>query len=150
MQYDLEQWLNSFLQPDCLFGDWAVHTASWWALRKKLNVLVLTFSDLKKNTVDIIGQVAELMQVELSSEQLATVVTRSGFAWMKEHESQFKALTLPQLGGKKERPLMLRSGKSGTSGELLTVEQQEGINQFFLNRLEQLDSDFPYKEFFIK
>jgi hypothetical protein len=147
VEYDLEQWLASAMQPDTfLFGDWAAHTASWWAVRDQPNVLVMTFDELKKNTADIIGQVAELMNVQLRPEQADSVAERSTFAWMKAHESQFKPPSLPQPKGK-ERPLMMRSGKAGKSAELLTAEQRSDIDAFFSDGLKGLGSDFPYDQF---
>ncbi len=148
VEYNLEQWMTEAMRPaDFLFGDWATHTASWWALRNKPNTLVLSFADLKKDTPGVIDQVAELLGVRLSPEQRDKVIERSGFAWMKEHESQFKAFSLPGRG-KKKRPQMIRSGKSGKSAELLTPEQQAAVDQFFSSRLQQLDSDFPYADLF--
>ncbi len=147
VEYSLEQWLVSAIQPTSfLFGDWAAHTASWWGLREQPNVLVMTFNELKQNTADIIRQVAELTNVQLTPKQMANVVERSSFAWMKAHETQFTPPALPQPKGKK-RPLMMRSGKSGKSTELLTVEQQAAIDAFFSARLKELGSDFPYELF---
>ena len=133
------------MRPDSfLFGDWAAHTAGWWAVRDQPNVLVMIFGELKKNTADVIRQVAEVMNVQLTQEQSDTILEKSSFTWMKAHESQFKPPALPQPKGKK-RPLMMRSGKAGKSTELLTAEQQEGIDAFFSARLKELGSDFPYE-----
>lgn len=149
VQYDIEQWVDAALQPDSfLLGDWAAHTAGWWAVRDQPNVLAMTFGELKQNTADVIRQVAELMNVQLTQEQSGTILEKSSFAWMKAHEGQFKPPALPQPKGKK-RPVMLRSGKAGESTELLTGEQQTIIDDFFSARLKQLGSDFPYNKLFI-
>ena len=148
VEYNLEQWLTEAMRPaDFLFGDWATHTASWWALRNEPNVLVLSFADVKKDTPGVIDQVAELLGVRLSAEQRDKVIEKSSFAWMKAHESQFKALALPHRG-KKKLPEMIRSGKSGKFKELLTPEQQAAVDQFFSTRLKQLNADFPYADLF--
>ena len=47
-----------------------------------------------------------------------------------------------------KRPLMMRSGKSGQSAELLTTKQQAPIDRLFSAKLKQLKSDFPYDEMF--
>ncbi|MCP4422230.1 MAG: sulfotransferase domain-containing protein [Chloroflexi bacterium] len=146
--YDFEQWLVLALQSDdFFFGDWAAHTASWWALRHEPNVFVLTYNELKRDTAVNIEQIANFMDVSLNSEQLATVIKRSSFAWMKAHESQFKPPMPPQRGNN-NGPLMMRSGQSGQSSELLSVEQQTAVNQHFRTKLKQLNSDFPYNELF--
>ncbi len=146
--YDIEQWLVAAMQPDdFLFGDWATHTASWWAVRDKPNVFVVTYGELKRNSAEIIQQIADFMNVQLAPEQLATVVEKSSFTWMKAHEPRFKAL-MPLPWGNKKRPLMMRSGQLSRPAELLSVEQQAAVDRFFRARLKQLNSDFPYDEMF--
>jgi Sulfotransferase domain len=146
--YDFEQWLALAIQSDdFLFGDWAMHTASWWALRHEPNMLVLTYNALKRNTVVNIEKIADFMDVSLTFEQLAIIIEKSNFAWMKAYEFQFKPLMPPQWGNKNE-PLMMRSGQSGRSAEMLSAAQQTAVDQFFRTRLQQLNSDFPYDELF--
>ena len=146
--YDFEQWLTLALQPeDFPFGDWAVHTASWWASRREPNVFVITYNELKQNLAENVPKIANFMDVSLTAEQLDSVVERSSFAWMKAHESQFKPPMPPQRGNK-EVPLMMRSGKIGQSSELLSAAQQAEVDQLFRARLKELNSDFPYDELF--
>lgn len=148
VRYDLNEWLAAAMEPEnFLFGDWAVHTAGWWAMRNLPNVLVITYRDLKRNMIKIINQVAELMEVNLTPDQIEIIIQRASFDWMKANESHFYAITLPQRT-KKDLPPMLRSGKSGKSSELLTYQQQVAIDQYFKKRLDLLKSDLPYSEMF--
>jgi hypothetical protein len=147
--YNMEQWLSGAMQPDdFLFGDWAVHTASWWAVRDKPNVLVMTFDELKQNTASIIQQVSDFMDVQLTQKQLDVIVKKSSFPWMKSHEFNFRPFPLQNKSNKNE-PLMMRSGQSGKTAELLTADQQAAIDQLFRDKLKRLTSDFPYDELFI-
>ena len=145
--YDFEQWLAAAMRPSFLFGDWAAHTASWWAVRNESNMFVVTYSDLKRNPAELMEQISWFMGVQLTPEQLTSVVERSSFAWMKAHESRFQALMPPRLR-RERRPLMMRNGQSGKSGELLSASQQFMVDKFFRTRLKQLSSDFPYDEMF--
>jgi hypothetical protein len=149
IKYDLEQWLAAAMQPDdFVFGDWAVHTASWWAVRHKSNVFIITFDELEHNMSNSIQRISDFMNVQLTPKQLDIIVEKSSFSWMKEHESRFQPFTLP-LRGNKKRPLMLRKGKSGQSAELLSTAQQAAIDQLFRDKLKQLSSDFSYDELFM-
>lgn len=145
----IEQWLDRFLSPNFIVGCWAEHTAGFWAMRDRPNVLVLFFSDLKQDPEGSIRKIADHIGVELSAEVLAKVKHKSHFQYMKEHEEQFGPPILP-LVNKKRVPKMLRSGKSGASGELLSQAQQDRVDQYFMQRLAELRSDFPYRERFLE
>lgn len=148
--YDLQQWVRAALRPnEFLFGDWAEHTASWWAVRNEPNVFVVSYSELKRHAATIIPQIAEFMGVQLNSEQIDRVIERSSFKWMKEHKSRFKP-PMPPGQTNKPRPLMMRAGQSGNSSELLSPQQQASIDEFYRARLKnQFNSDFPYDEIFV-
>ena len=148
VKYDLETWLAAARVPQIfLFGDWAAHTAGWWAVRDRPNVYVVTYGELKRNMVSVIRSIADFLGVALTLEQLESIVEKSSFAWMKAHEPRFRPLTLP-LRGKKIGPRMMRSGKAGRSAELLSEAQQAVVDRYFSGRLMQLGSDFPYEEMF--
>ena len=87
-----------------------------------------------------------MMQVSLTDKQLATVVERSSFQYMKKHDAKFSPPRFP-LAGKKPAT-MIRKGQTGASDELLNNEQQIEIAQLAQTKLQQLGSDFPYTELF--
>jgi hypothetical protein len=148
VDYTLDEWLTHALGSNpFLFGDWAVHTASWWEVRNEPNIWLLTYKDLKNDPAGIIQKAAEFMSVDLTLAQMEQTKEKSSFEWMKAHETRFSPPMLPKLFNKK-RPLMMRSGKSGNSGELLSREQQAAVDEHFYARLKELCSDFPYQENF--
>ena len=144
----LDDWLDSFLSDDfpLSFGvTWAEHVASYWAWRDRPNVLILAFKDMKKDLPGTVRQVADLMEVELTEPQFNQVVEKCSFDYMKAIDERF----LPT--GKNPFPWMtasmVRSGKEGNSKELITLEQQERIDDYFIGQLEALGSDFPYTDY---
>ena len=139
-------WLTLFLKPDCPIGSWAEHTASFWAWRNRPNVLVFTFPEMKRDLNTAARKIVDLMGVVLTEEQFAQVIERSSFAYMKAHDLQFAPPKIPFV---KERPAMVRSGKSAGTEELLTTEQQQTIDSYFKAELQRLGSDFPYDEVFV-
>lgn len=130
-----------------LASEWASHTASYWAWRERPNLLVLNYREIVEDPHGSIERVAATMGVELTQEELALVVERSSFEYMKAHQSQFAPPRLP-LTKESERPLMIRRGKSGQSGEQLSAAQQSAVDRICQQELERLRSDFPYARFF--
>lgn len=146
----LDVWLELFFtkQFPMNFGStWAEHTAGYWSLRNKPNVLVRLFRDMKQDHAGAVKQVAEFLDVQLTDEELAAVIHKSTFSYMQTIENKFTPIpkgTLPWGEGLK----MMREGKSGNSRELLTIEQQRSIDAHCQAELASLGSDFPYAEFF--
>jgi hypothetical protein len=87
------------------------------------------------------------MGISLTEAQMAKVIERSSFQYMKQHESQFGTPILPFMKAK-DKAVMIRSGKSGSSNELINREQQAAIDRFCQELLHKLGSDFPYREMF--
>ena len=89
------------------------------------------------------------MKVELTKAQLDKVQERCSHGHMKTHEDKFGP-PVSSLVPKKKRAAMIREGKIGNSGELLSPAQKDFIDQFVLDGLDRLGSDFPYRETFMK
>jgi Sulfotransferase domain len=126
---------------------WAEHTASYWALRDRANVLLLSFREMKRDLGAAVRRVAELLDVELTATELERVIERSSFDYMKGIDERFSPVepgALPWAGGF----TMMRQGKTGVSGEMLTTAQQARIDAHFQDELARLGSDFPYADFF--
>ncbi|MCP4350548.1 MAG: sulfotransferase domain-containing protein [Desulfobacterales bacterium] len=141
-----DDWLEMCLSPKFRGSFWAEHTAGFWEWRDRPNVLVLMFSEMKADLPGAIRRIAELMDVSLTEDQFNKVLERSGFQYMKRHESQFSPLASLMMKG--DNIKMIRSGKAGGSGELLSKAQQARIDRFHQAELRRLGSDFPYAEYF--
>ena len=142
----VEQWLELFLTPTRFpAGSWPLHASSYWAWRDRPNVAVLFFSEMKADLPGSVRKVAEAMRVELSDAELARVVERCSFDWMKAHEPRFAP---PRMLFTRGHGKMLREGKVGGSHALLSDEQRASIDRWCLSELERLGSDLPYREKF--
>jgi hypothetical protein len=145
-----ELWFELFLGDKfpLNFGNtWAEHTASYWALKDKPNVLILSFSDMKRDLARAVQKVADTLGVTLTPEEKRNVIERSTFAYMSAIEEKFTPMpkgALPWGDGLK----MMRRGTTGNSDELLSPGQQIRIDEHFQAELARLGSDFPYAEFF--
>lgn len=147
---DFDTWFESFLTNQFPMGQgstWAEHTASYWALRHKPNMLVLNFKEMTKDLQRTARQVADFLGVSLTADELQAVVDKSSFSYMSSIDHKF--VPMPQentpWGAK---PKLMRQGRSGNSRELLSQAQQDRIDQHFKKELVSLGSDFPYDTFF--
>ncbi len=146
-KFTVEQWLTRFFENRFLFGSWAAHMNSYWQLRDEPNVMLVQFEEMKRDLGSVISQIAAFMQVTLTSEQHANIVRQSQFDHMKAMHDKFEP-NFPKIGKLFEPPPMLREGKSGNSGSILTHEQQAQIDAFCQSELKRLGSDFPYSDYF--
>lgn len=145
----VEDWLDAFLTKhwSMNFGStWAEHTNSYWELRNKPNVLLISYTELKHEPKAGIRRVAETLGVDLTEDQLNKVVEKSSLQYMRGINHKFN----PMNGGKLPWGsdfTMIRKGETGKSSELISREQQIRIDNHFLQELKNLGSDFPYDEF---
>ncbi len=146
----VEQWLTQFFGDKFFFGSWSEHLASYWQWRTRPNVLWLSYGEMKADLPAAVRRVAHLMGVALTVEEEALVVEKSSFRYMKEIDHKFMpqppfSKFLPQQG---KRPSMMRQGAEGKSSELLTIGQQQLIDEKMQAELRQRQCDFPYTEIF--
>ncbi|MCA9692719.1 MAG: sulfotransferase domain-containing protein, partial [Myxococcales bacterium] len=143
VRFDAEEFAAICLADRIHFGSWAEHTASWWPLRARDNVLVITFKELLQDLEAVVRRVEAFVGVELTDEQRARVVERSGFAWMKDHDAAFRPPMEPLPG--REPAVMVRTGKRGGSRGLFSPETVAALDRFFQSELRRRGSDFPYE-----
>lgn len=147
---DVDTWFDLFLSdkfPMSSGGNWAEHAASYWSLRDKPNVLILNFSEMKKDLPLTAQRVTNFLGVTLTADEMKAVVEKSSFSYMSTIDHKFLPMpkeNTPWANG----PKMMREGKSGNAKELLTTEQQDRIDQHFKAELKRLGSDFPYERYF--
>jgi hypothetical protein len=147
---DIDAWFELFLTkkfPMSTGSSWAEHTASYWALRDKPNVLIVFFGDMKKDLHLTAQRVADFLGVSLTADEMKAVVEKSSFSYMSGIDHKF--LPMPRENTPwANKPKMMREGRSGNAKELLTVGQQNRIDQHFKAELQMLGSDFPYDKYF--
>jgi len=141
-------WLGLFLSDSFPYGSWAEHTASYRPWRTRPNVLSLTYDEMKADPEGAVRRIAAFMGVELSEEELALVLEKSSFAYMKRIDEKFMPAAPFPFSHLLGHPVMIRKGERGKSSELLTREQQARIDDYMRAGLEQRQCDFPYDEMF--
>jgi aryl sulfotransferase len=98
--------------PPGLFG----FLAAWWPLRRAPNVLLLHFSDMKRDHAGSVRRIADFLGFTPSAEQWPRILEYTSFPWMKRHEHKFEirhAAQVPVL----DSGAMVRKGKTGAAEE---------------------------------
>lgn len=142
------EWFDLFLSErfPMNFGcTWAEHIARYWAMRDKPNVLILTYSEMKRDLQGTIRRVADFLGATLSPDALAKVQKQCTFAYMKSIDDRFVPVSKDFMPWGSMQ--MMREGRSGNSGEFISREQQQRIDLHFKAELQRLGSDFPYAQF---
>lgn len=138
----VETWVRHCTSAGVVFHPWAEFTAGYWAWRDRPNVLFLTYEELQDDPAGTIRRMARLLGVELTAAEVERVRERTSFAHMKAIDHKFypgEVTPFARPGGS-----MIRRGRKGASGELLTADQQARIDATCRADLQALGSDFPY------
>lgn len=143
----VRRWLDVYLSPDTALGSWAGHLQSYWSVRDRPNVLFLTYEQMRADLPGAVDKIAKLIGVELTAEERAAVIEQCTFEHMKKMGAKFDPTGPPWASPK---GAMVRRGERGTSGELLTAQDQTRIDDYWRAQLTTLGSDFPYDQAFAK
>lgn len=93
---ELEQW---FCSAELMWWNtWIDHLAGWWPRAdSEPNVLLVRFEDMTKDLPSAVQQVARFLALPpLDESEVAAVVEKCGFAYMREHAEAFE-MHPPQL-----------------------------------------------------
>jgi hypothetical protein len=125
-------------------GSWPLNAAGYWAQHCRPNVLVVSFASMKRDIEGTVRRVAAFLDISASDEVIRLVCEKAAFASMKLINHKFSPGRLIPW---RAPSAMIRKGQQGGSGELLTLEQQRGIDAYCTAELKGLGSDLPYEEF---
>ncbi|MEM9456064.1 MAG: sulfotransferase domain-containing protein [Myxococcota bacterium] len=90
--------------------------AAWWPLRDRPNVLMLHFSDLKRDHEGSIRTIADFLGFRPTPAQWPALLEYCSFPWMKAHERKFEVNKLTEVPVL-EPGAMVRKGKVGAAAE---------------------------------
>lgn len=139
----VDEWLAVFLSDKFQYGSWAEQLAGYWAWRTRPNVLILNFAEMKADLTSAVKQVAALVGVALTVDELAQVVEQSTFEQMKAIDHKFVPKK-PYPFNRLMPGVMMRRGENGAAAELLTPAQQRQIDDYVQAELQRFGCDFPY------
>jgi aryl sulfotransferase len=104
--------LGKPMLPGGLFG----FLSAWWPLRHEPNVLLMHFSDMKRDHEGSVRKIADFLGFEPQPDEWPAILEYTSFPWMKRHEHKFEirhAADVPIL----DSGAMVRKGKTGAARE---------------------------------
>jgi hypothetical protein len=143
----VRHWVELNLAGGLPSGSWASHLASYWRVRNEPNVLFLTYEDLSADPAGVIGQIGRFMNVNLDAAQLEAVTRAASFGEMRRLEEKFDPGRVVPWG---KACSMLRNGRCGDAGALLSPELRQLIDEHSRTELRRLGCDFPYELAYVK
>ena len=143
----VRHWVELSLSGDLPSGSWARHLASYWRVRNEPNVLFLTYEDLSADPRAVIQQIARFMSVDLDPGQLEAVLRATTFEEMRRRSDRFDPGRVVPWG---KAQSMLRKGRPGEAGELLSPKLRQLIDNHCRTELRRLKCDFPYDLAYVK
>jgi len=127
-----------------LGASWPGNAAGYWAQRHRPNVMVVSFASMKRDLEGMVRRVAAFLDIHVPDEVIRAVCKKASFEYMKSIDHKFGTFHIVPW----HKPsVMMRKGKQGDSGELLTPGQQREIDAHCIAELKRLGSDLPYEEF---
>jgi hypothetical protein len=137
-------WVKQCMSEGSAFGPWHKFVASYWPWRDRNNVLFITYEQMTADHLGSIRKIAELMAVEVTDAEVQRIAELTSYEAMKAIDHKFypgEVSPFARPGGQ-----MIRQGKIGSSGELLSAEQQAFIDDYCRTGLKELGCDFPYDD----
>jgi Sulfotransferase domain len=138
---DFGQFFELFLNGRYRRPTWFEHVGQWWKNRRNLDVLFLTYEELKRNREEAIRKILEFCGKKVGPEKFARIVERSSFAFMKQYEDKLDTLTWRLIESKMKTGNFIRKGEVGGWKECLSSEQEAFFQRKFTKHLNNLNAE---------
>ena len=138
---DLGEFFELFLKGAYGVPTWFEHVGQWWENRHNLDILFLTYEELKRNREGAIGKILAFCGKDVGPEKFARIMERSSFAFMKQYEDKFDTLTWDLIEIKPKAGNFIRKAEVGQWKECLSIEQDELFQRKFTKRLNNLSAE---------
>jgi len=139
--------LDWFCSDDMWWMSWPDNVESWWQRSQQhANVLFVHYEDLKRDLEGGIRQVAAFLAVPLTDAQVATIVHKAGFDYMREHEEEFEMFA-PNLFSV-STPENIRYMQSGALDRHKDAGQAERERILAFCRARLAQASYPAERFY--
>ena len=136
------EFFERFLKGEVHYGSWFKHVRRWWEHRDDPHVLFLRYEELTADLPSTLRKIAAFCGLEIAPQRWPDILERCGFAFMKQHESQFDPLTAMLYEQGFQPNSHLRKGQAGAWDDQLSLQQARRFDQTFHRRLGDTGLDF--------
>jgi peroxiredoxin len=128
-QGTFDEFFQRFMRGKLHYGSWFDHVEGWRKHRHDLNILFLTYEELKRDLEGCVRRISAFCQIKVPAEALPRILERSSFEFMKQHERKFDpALEMLWENGT-ELDSFLRAGRAGQGMRELSKAQRARFDQ---------------------
>jgi hypothetical protein len=121
----LPPFFDSIIKGGGPAGSWFEHVAKWRKNEDNLNVLYVTYEELRFDFLSTARRVADFCNVKIPDREWERVCSNCSFEFMRQHEHKFDDL-VPWVGDEQDRHFIRR----GQVGEWRTTLSPEMVQQF--------------------
>ena len=139
-----EALLHWYCSDEMWWGSWPAHVDGYWSwAQARDNVQFFHFEEMRRDLPGVVRRLAAFLEIELDEAQLARIVEKAGFDYMKVHEAQFEMMVPPNFFSVGDS--LFKSG-SAQRHEEATATEKARISAFCREKLA--DSAYPLQRFY--
>ncbi|MEZ4937791.1 MAG: sulfotransferase domain-containing protein [Crocinitomicaceae bacterium] len=130
---------DQFLQQSTSNRDsnWFLFNKEWLENKNNFDILYLTYEEITKNKKETIIKLAQYIGIDQSKIDIDRVIEKSGFEFMKEHESKFGEQP-PEKKIEMVYDQFIRKGVAGDGQKIFNDQQSAFYDQMFQTHIEPL------------
>ncbi len=136
------EFFSRFLAGAVSYGSWFEHVAGWLRNKDRLNVLVVSYEDLRADLEAEVKRIADFCGITIDPAAMPRILERCSFAFMREHEAKFalpEPPPLPKPAGPDTR--FIRRGQVGGWRQELDARAASDFHEECDRRLHGLGED---------
>lgn len=135
-----DQFFEHFLKDQVAYGSYWGNLRSWWELRDKPNVLLLSYEDMHADLEGVVRKVASFLGKELNEEQITGIASHCTLDNMRSNPMT-NASAMPALKGEGQ---FLRKGVIGDWQNYFSDEQAQQMDEWIERNNSELNVPFLY------
>ncbi|KAL8220166.1 UNVERIFIED_CONTAM: hypothetical protein K2H54_039922 [Gekko kuhli] len=140
----LEEFVETFLTGNVIYGTWFSHVKGWMEMKNRPNFFWITYNDLKQDLRGSVERICRFLGKELTSQQIDSVVENASFQKMKDNGmSNFTFLPEDEMDHKSGK--FMRKGICGDWKNHLTASQKERFDRVYRENMQGMGMTFPWE-----
>ncbi|CAH1776659.1 unnamed protein product [Owenia fusiformis] len=127
-----EGFLPTWLKGEAAWDDWFKHVQEYKRLAENVDMMFLTYEEIKNDTLGTIKKIAEYIGVSWSEEDYKKMVDETKIDVIQSRNKEYDAYAKDGRGA----DFMFRKGEVGAWKEHFTVAQNELFNKVYKERMK--------------
>ncbi|XP_051024721.1 sulfotransferase 2B1-like [Acomys russatus] len=129
-----EEFVDEFLEGTGFFGSWFDHVKGWLGLQKDLNLIFITYEELKQEPRPTIQKLSEFLGRTLGPKEVDTILEHCSFSFMSESNMVNYSLLGKEIMDQSQSKF-LRKGVVGSWKEHFTPELDKRFNAVYQSEM---------------